>query len=94
VLRPYINAETVGGGFPGWGTYTPGLWRTSNTSYVDAYQGYIKAIGGKIAANQITQGGPVILVQAENEYSGWADGYSEDFAYEERLLQDFVSETL
>lgn len=62
-IRPYINAETTAGGFPGWGTYTPGLWRTSNTTYLDAYAGYIQAVGSQIAANEITKGGPVILVQ-------------------------------
>ncbi|KAF9008853.1 glycoside hydrolase family 35 protein [Cyathus striatus] len=85
---PYINAETTGGGFPGWGTYTPGLWRTSNSTYVEAYQNYIKTVGAKIAENQITKGGPVILVQSENEYSGFQEPYTEDFAYEERLIQD------
>lgn len=60
---PYINAETAAGGFPGWGTYTSGLWRTSNTTYIEAYQAYIKAVGSKIAANEITKGGPIILVQ-------------------------------
>ncbi|KAJ7477091.1 glycoside hydrolase family 35 protein [Mycena galericulata] len=82
---PYINAETTGGGFPGWGTYTPGLWRTSNTTYVEAYTGYMKAIGEQIAANQITNGGPVILVQVENEYSGFQPPYTEDFTYESEL---------
>ncbi|KAF8076034.1 glycoside hydrolase family 35 protein [Lyophyllum atratum] len=83
---PYINAETSGGGFPGWGTYTPGLWRTANATYIEAIQGYIKAVGGKIAANEITKGGPVILVQAENEYSGFQAPYTEDFEYGEKLL--------
>lgn len=104
---PYINAEVTGGGFPGWGTYTPGLWRTSNETFVEAYQGYVRAVGNLIAKNQIDQGtrfsplhdtwdssnpsgGPVILVQAENEYSGFQAPYTEDFAYQERLLQDFV----
>ncbi|CAA7259499.1 unnamed protein product [Cyclocybe aegerita] len=87
---PYINAETTGGGFPGWGTYTPGIWRTSNTTYIEAYQGYIKAVGAVIAKNEITKGGPVILVQSENEYSGWAAPYSEDFVYEARLMQDII----
>ncbi|KAF5322689.1 hypothetical protein D9619_001054 [Psilocybe cf. subviscida] len=84
---PYINAETTAGGFPGWGTYTPGLWRTSNSTYLDAYAGYIKAVGSKLAANEITKGGPVILVQSENEYSGIASPYTEDFVYESKLLQ-------
>ncbi|KAJ7237206.1 glycoside hydrolase family 35 protein [Mycena haematopus] len=82
---PYINAETTGGGFPGWGTYTPGLWRTSNSSYVEAYTGYMKAIGAQIAKNQITNGGPVILVQTENEYSGFQAPFTEDFTYESEL---------
>ncbi|KAF9452019.1 glycoside hydrolase family 35 protein [Macrolepiota fuliginosa MF-IS2] len=86
---PYINAETAGGGLPGWGTYTPGLWRTANASYVEAYQPYIKAVGEVIANNQITHGGPVILVQAENEYSGFWPPYTEDFEYEAQLLKDF-----
>lgn len=63
IIRPYINAETSGGGFPGWGTYAPGLWRTSNTTYFEAYKGYIQTVGSLIAKNQITKGGPVILVQ-------------------------------
>jgi beta-galactosidase GanA len=39
---PYINAETTGGGFPGWGARDPSLWRTSNSSYVQAYQAYVR----------------------------------------------------
>ncbi|KAJ7688379.1 glycoside hydrolase superfamily [Mycena rosella] len=88
---PYINAETAGGGFPGWGTYTPGLWRTSNTTYVEAYQGYMKAIGERIAANQVTNGGPVILVQTENEYTGFQAPFTEDFTYESELKAIFRS---
>ncbi|KAH0828009.1 glycoside hydrolase family 35 protein [Lanmaoa asiatica] len=83
---PYINAETTAGGFPGWGTYTPGLWRSSNTTYFEAWKNYVSTIGNILAANQITNGGPIILVQSENEYTGFAPGYSEDFVYEAELL--------
>lgn len=62
-IGPYINAETTAGGFPGWGTYTSGKWRTSDTDYFEAWQDYIEAVGHIIAENQITNGGPVILVQ-------------------------------
>ncbi|KAJ7638480.1 glycoside hydrolase family 35 protein [Roridomyces roridus] len=82
---PYINAEVTGGGLPGWGQHTAGLWRTSNASFIDASAGYMKAIGTQLAANQITNGGPVILVQVENEYSGYQPPYTEDFAYESEL---------
>ncbi|CAK5262479.1 unnamed protein product [Mycena citricolor] len=88
---PYINAETTGGGFPGWGTHTAGLWRTENASYVEAYQGYMTAVGEKIALNQITHGGPVILVQTENEYSGFQPPYTEDFTYESDLKETLRS---
>ncbi|EGO25493.1 glycoside hydrolase family 35 protein [Serpula lacrymans var. lacrymans S7.9] len=83
---PYINAETTAGGFPGWGTYTPSLWRTSNTTYYEAWQNYVSTTAHILAENQITNGGPIILVQSENEYTGWAPGYSEDFTYEAELL--------
>ncbi|KAF4619804.1 hypothetical protein D9613_005466 [Agrocybe pediades] len=84
---PYINAETTAGGFPGWGTYTPGIWRTSNATYLEAYADYIQAVGSTIAANEITKGGPIILVQSENEYSGFQAPYTEDFVYESKLIQ-------
>lgn len=38
------QAETVGGGFPGWGTRLPELWRSSNKTYVDSFQNYWKAM--------------------------------------------------
>ncbi|KDR69947.1 hypothetical protein GALMADRAFT_1351204 [Galerina marginata CBS 339.88] len=78
---PYINAETTGGGFPGWGTNVAGLWRTSDTNYLSAYAAYIQAVGSQLAANQITKGGPVILVQSENEYA------KADTVYESSLIQ-------
>ncbi|KAL3417481.1 glycosyl hydrolase family 35 [Phlyctema vagabunda] len=66
---PYINAETTGGGTPGWGTRVPGAWRTSNQTYIDAMEGYVRKVSQILAPAQITNGGPLILVQPENEYS-------------------------
>ncbi|KAH7102986.1 glycoside hydrolase family 35 protein [Auriculariales sp. MPI-PUGE-AT-0066] len=85
---PYINAETVGGGFPGWGTRLPDLWRSSNKTYVDSYQLYWKEMCELIAKNQITNGGSVILFQLENEYSGYLEPHTEDFEYERLLIED------
>ncbi|KAF3284641.1 hypothetical protein TWF970_010935 [Orbilia oligospora] len=85
---PYVNAETTGGGFPGWGTRVEGLWRKSNRNYTEAYKPFVKEFGALIAKNEITKGGPIILTQVENEYSGFGDGV-EDFEYEWELLQDF-----
>ena len=66
---PYINAETTAGGLPGWGVRVPGTWRTANQSYLEAMEPYVRQISRILAGAQITNGGPLILVQPENEYS-------------------------
>ncbi|KAE8367778.1 glycoside hydrolase superfamily [Aspergillus caelatus] len=66
---PYINAEVSGGGFPGWVQRIEGSVRTTDPSFLNAIENYISTIGGLISKAQITNGGPVILFQPENEYS-------------------------
>lgn len=66
---PYINAEVSGGGFPGWLSRNPGIPRTRDPRFLNATDNYSRAIGEIIAKAQITNGGPVILYQPENEYS-------------------------
>ncbi|KAH8830554.1 glycoside hydrolase family 35 protein [Flagelloscypha sp. PMI_526] len=90
---PYINAEVSGGGFPGWGLRNDALWRTSNTSYVEAYQLYMKSVNHILAKNQITQGGPIILYQSENEYTNVQPPYTEDKVYEDSLIDLIVRDT-
>jgi len=66
---PYINAEVSGGGFPGWLQRNPARLRTRDQGFLSATENYVDRISQIIAAAQITNGGPVILVQPENEYS-------------------------
>ncbi|KAH8834879.1 glycoside hydrolase family 35 protein [Flagelloscypha sp. PMI_526] len=66
---PYINAETTGGGFPGWVGTIPGSLRTNNEEYTKTWIPYMTKISKLVAANQITQGGPIIMIQAENEFT-------------------------
>lgn len=66
---PYINAETSGGGFPGWLQRLEGNLKTTDQDYLDAITPYISTVGGIIAKAQITNGGPVMLLQPENEYT-------------------------
>ncbi|KAH7388838.1 beta-galactosidase precursor [Pyrenochaeta sp. MPI-SDFR-AT-0127] len=66
---PYINAEASGGGFPGWIQRLNGTLRTRATDFLEATDNYMKNVGAKIASAQITNGGPIILVQPENEYT-------------------------
>ncbi|KAK8026573.1 (Trans)glycosidase [Apiospora marii] len=66
---PYCNAETNGGGLALWGSDgSLGQIRTGDETYHQAWLPWITQIGRLIAANQITEGGPVILNQIENEY--------------------------
>ncbi len=62
---PYINAEVSGGGFPGWLQRVPGVFRSNDEAYLNATQLYAKSVGEIIAKNQITNGGPIILMQPE-----------------------------
>ena len=44
-----------------------------------------------IAKYQVTNGGPVILYQTENEYTNFQSPYTEDFVYEKHLTDLIVS---
>jgi beta-galactosidase GanA len=70
---PYINAEVSGGGFPGWLTRMNATFRTNDTGFLDATNLYMQNVGDIIAKAQITNGGPVILFQPENEYTNPAN---------------------
>ncbi|RCI08598.1 hypothetical protein L249_4730 [Ophiocordyceps polyrhachis-furcata BCC 54312] len=66
---PYINAEVSGGGFPGWLQRINGVLRTDAGDFLGKTDNYMANICAIIAKHQITQGGPVVLFQPENEYS-------------------------
>ncbi|TEA09861.1 putative beta-galactosidase A [Colletotrichum sidae] len=72
---PYINAEVTGGGFPGWLQRVQGVLRSNDEAYLKATDNYTAAIGKIIADAQITNGGPVILFQQENEYNAAIEPY-------------------
>ncbi|GAB1521013.1 hypothetical protein RhiTH_004103 [Rhizoctonia solani] len=65
---PYINAETSGGGFPGWLTNFKDAARSNGTDFTAAWKPYIRAVSRFTAPYQYPAG-PVILVQSENEFS-------------------------
>lgn len=69
LLIHLVNAEVSGGGFPGWLSRTSAILRTNETGYLEATQNYVSHIGKIIADAQITNGGPVVAFQSENEYT-------------------------
>ncbi|KAJ8517999.1 hypothetical protein ONZ45_g4873 [Pleurotus djamor] len=82
VLRPgpYINAETTAGGIAHWATSeVTGELRTNDPSWRAAWQDYIQGIINETVPNQITENGPVIMVQVDNEFSQNVDSHAEYF---------------
>lgn len=76
---PYINSEVSGGGFALWVARLKGRVKSLDQDYLDAITPFISAVGKIIAKAQITNGGPMILFQPENEYCVCVDesGYTQ-----------------
>jgi len=75
ILRvgPYSNGEWNSGGLPIWLKFIPGMnIRQGDPPFLHAVGKYFDKLLPIVAANQINHGGPVIMVQLENEDSaGW-----------------------
>ncbi len=71
---PYICAEWHNGGLPVWLTGIPGIGlRRSEPQYLAEVQTYLQRVYEIVAPRQIDRGGPVTLVQIENEYGAYGD---------------------
>lgn len=76
ILRPspYICAEWEFGGFPAWLLTKPGIrLRCTNQVYLDCVSRYYDKLIPMISSRQISEGGPVILIQIENEYGSYGN---------------------
>jgi beta-galactosidase len=72
---PYICAEWSNGGLPAW-VNTPGaVVRRNDPHYMAAVQRYLAQLAPVLVPRQIDQGGPVILVQVENEYGAYGSDH-------------------
>jgi beta-galactosidase len=74
ILRPgpYSCAEWDFGGLPYWLLKIPDIKiRTRDPRYLAACKQYILEVGKQLAPLQITRGGPIIMVQVENEYGSY-----------------------
>ncbi|PPL15452.1 glycoside hydrolase family 35 protein [Microterricola pindariensis] len=70
---PYICAEWTDGGLPDWLTADPSMViRTNDPAYMAAVTEYLRAVYAIVGPRQVQHGGPVILVQIENEYGAYA----------------------
>jgi beta-galactosidase len=74
ILRPspYVCAEWEFGGYPYWLQNVTGLKvRSQEPQYIAAYTRYLQAVGKQLAPLQVNHGGPVLMVQVENEYGSY-----------------------
>ncbi|WP_119289536.1 glycoside hydrolase family 35 protein [Streptomyces sp. YIM 130001] len=79
---PYICAEWENGGLPYWLTGRLGRRvRTRDPEYLAEVERWFRVLLPQVAARGYDRGGPVIMVQAENEYGS----YGSDQVYLERL---------
>ncbi|WP_413452844.1 beta-galactosidase family protein [Georgenia phoenicis] len=80
---PYICAEWDNGGIPAWLLADPDVqMRRDEPRYLAAVQEYMDALLPVIAPLQVHRGGPVLMIQVENEYGA----YGEDKVYLRKLV--------
>ncbi len=66
---PFVCAEWEFGGFPAWLLRTPGLRvRSYDPRFLAASAAWFKRLGKELAPLQATHGGPILMMQVENEY--------------------------
>ncbi|MFH8555177.1 glycoside hydrolase family 35 protein [Streptomyces celluloflavus] len=81
---PYICAEWENGGLPEWLTGPLGRRvRTRDAEYLRAVDAWFARLLPQVVARQCDTGGPVIMVQAENEYGS----YGSDAVYLARIAE-------
>lgn len=78
VLRPgpYICGEHDFGGFPPWLSQVPGLVvRDYNEPYLNASKAYLTKLAEHLKGLEATDGGPILMVQVENEYGSFGENH-------------------
>lgn len=80
-VGPYVCAEWDAGGFPHWLIEKRFPLRSNAPECVQSSQGWYNQVLPIVRDGMITNGGPVILIQIENEYDYWELAGSQKLAY-------------
>jgi beta-galactosidase len=86
ILRPgpYSCSEWEMGGLPWWLLKNNDIQlRSRDPAFLDAARNYLKEVGRVLGPLQVTEGGPILMVQAENEYGF----FGKDAAYMQEIHQ-------
>ena len=89
ILRPgpYVCSEWEFGGYPAWLLKDHSMVvRSRDPKFLDAAGRWLQRLGEELAPLQVGNGGPILLVQVENEYGSFGD----DHAYMEEIRQLLV----
>lgn len=71
---PYVCSEWDLGGLPAWLLKQPDIkLRCMDQNYIKAVERYMMRLGEELKDLQITHGGPIIMVQVENEYGSYGN---------------------
>ncbi|PWV51811.1 beta-galactosidase family protein [Chitinophaga sp. S165] len=71
---PYVCAEWEFGGLPPYLLRIPDIKvRCMDPRYMAATERYIKALAEQVKGLQVTNGGPILMVQVENEYGSFGN---------------------
>ncbi|KAI1207280.1 glycoside hydrolase family 35 protein [Annulohypoxylon truncatum] len=92
VLRPgpYICGEREWGGFPAWLSTVPGLTvRSSDDAFMEAAESYLERLAADLRPLQVTQGGPLLMVQVENEYGSYGTDHNYTRGLRDILRRNF-----
>lgn len=90
---PYICAEWDGGGLPAWLLADSAVGvRRHEPRFLDAIGTYYANLLPLVAERQVTRGGPVLMVQVENEYGAYGDDPLPERQKYLRALVDLVHE--
>lgn len=71
---PYVCAEWDFGGLPAWLLQKPDIKvRCMDSTYMAAVASYVQRLSAEVKKLQYTKGGPILMVQVENEYGSYAN---------------------
>jgi beta-galactosidase len=71
---PYVCAEWDFGGLPNYLLEIPDIKvRCSDPRYLAAVHRYVQALSAQVNSLQVTHGGPILMVQVENEYGSYGN---------------------
>ncbi|WP_294957416.1 beta-galactosidase family protein [uncultured Flavobacterium sp.] len=100
ILRPgpYACGEWEFGGYPWWLQNNPDLViRTNNKAFLEACKTYLEHLYAEVKGFFANQGGPIIMVQAENEFGSYVsqrtDIKAEDHKAYKTAIYNILKET-